>query len=245
VSNVVIFGATSAIAEAVALRFARAGDGLHLFARDAEKLAAVAQRVKAAGAVRVHASPMDAHDIASHRRWIDDASSALGHIDIALLAWGSLGDQRASERDVQVALHELATNATSVIALSAELATYFEARGHGTLAVIGSVAGDRGRGSNYTYGSAKAAVAAYLQGLRARLWKRGVRVVTIKPGPVATPMTAHFDKGLLWSTPERIAGKIHRAIVRGTDVVYVPAWWRGVMLVIRAVPEPWFKRLSL
>jgi short-subunit dehydrogenase len=139
----------------------------------------------------------------------------------------------------------LQTNGTSVIALLTLLANRFEAQGHGTLAVIGSVAGDRGRQSNYVYGTAKGMLAIFLQGLRNRLHRRGVNVLTIKPGFVDTPMTAGFEKGPLWASPEQVASRIIVAIDKGWDVVYAPAFWRLIMLVITTIPERVFKRLSL
>jgi short-subunit dehydrogenase len=120
-----------------------------------------------------------------------------------------------------------------------------EPRGTGTLAAISSVAGDRGRQSNYVYGTAKGAVSLFLQGLRNRLSKSGVRVLTIKPGFVDTPMTADFPKGALRAKPEQIARGIERAVEKGRDIIYLPSFWRLIMLVIRAIPEGIFKRLSL
>ena len=111
--------------------------------------------------------------------------------------------------------------------------------------VISSVAGDRGRQSNYVYGSAKAAVTTFLQGLRNRLHPAGVQVLTVKPGFVDTPMTSAFPKGPLWASPEQIARGIHRAIQKRKDVVYLPGFWRLIMRVIREIPEAVFKRLSL
>jgi short-subunit dehydrogenase len=166
-------------------------------------------------------------------------------IDICLVAHGTLSDQPACQADVALTLQELKTNALSTIALLTLVAQRFERQRHGTIAVISSVAGDRGRQSNYVYGTAKAALDAFLEGLRQRLHKVGVRVVTIKPGFVDTPMTAAFRKGALWARPEQIAPRIHRAILRGTDVVYVPAFWRPIMLVIRLLPRRLFKMVRL
>jgi short-subunit dehydrogenase len=162
-----------------------------------------------------------------------------------LIAHGTLSDQKACEGSVELTLREINTNALSVVALLTLIANRLAQRRAGTIAVISSVAGDRGRGSNYVYGSAKALVTAFLSGLRQRLGKCGVNVVTIKPGFVDTPMTAAFDKGMLWAQPERIAHGIVRALDRNSSTVYLPGFWRPIMLVIRAIPESLFLRLSL
>jgi decaprenylphospho-beta-D-erythro-pentofuranosid-2-ulose 2-reductase len=162
-----------------------------------------------------------------------------------LIAHGTLSDQKACEGSVELTLHELNTNALSVVALLTRIANLMAQRRAGTIAVISSVAGDRGRGSNYVYGSAKALVTAFLSGLRQRFGKCGVNVVTIKPGFVDTPMTAAFAKGPLWAHPERIAAGIVRAIDRNSSIVYLPGFWRPIMWVIRTIPERVFLRLSL
>ena len=141
---------------------------------------------------------------------------------------------------------EIETNALSVINLLTLLANHLEKQQHGVIAVISSVAGDRGRQSNYVYGAAKGMVTLFLQGLRNRLTKVNVDVVTIKPGFVDTPMTAAFDKnGPLWARPEQIAKGIIRAMQKGKDEVYLPWFWWGIMLIIKHIPEIIFKRMSL
>ena len=166
-------------------------------------------------------------------------------MDTVLIAHGTLPDQPACEADYAVTLEAMTTNALSAISLLTRLANRFESQRRGTLAVISSVAGDRGRKSNYVYGTAKAAVSTFLDGLRNRLYESGVKVVTAKPGFVDTPMTASFEKGLLWAQPDAVGRGIHQAIVRGKDVVYLPGFWRLIMMIIRHVPETVFKRLSL
>ena len=143
-------------------------------------------------------------------------------------------------------MREIETNALSLISLATLAANRFEAEKRGVIAAIASVAGDRGRASNYVYGAAKGMVAIFLSGLRNRLARSGVAVVTIKPAFVDTPMTASFEKkGLLWAKPDAVAAGIVRAIDRRADVVYLPGFWRLIMLVIRHIPEAAFKRLSL
>jgi len=149
------------------------------------------------------------------------------------------------EKDYHVAEEELKTNLLSTISLCTILANQFESQRHGTLAVITSVAGDRGRQSNYIYGTAQGAKSIFLQGLRNRLSHAGVQVLTIKPGFIDTPMTAHLKKGLLFVKPE-VAGKaIYHAIIKNKDIAYVPSFWWFIMTVIKLIPEGIFKRLRL
>jgi hypothetical protein len=162
-----------------------------------------------------------------------------------LIAYGTLGNQKESEASAQVTVQELTNNAVSVAALLTLIAQRFERQRSGTIAVISSVAGDRGRQSNYVYGSAKALVTAFTSGLRQRLQKAGVAVITIKPGFVDTPMTAAFRKGALWASPQTVARGIVRAIDRSASVVYLPGFWRIIMFIIRSIPESIFRRLSL
>jgi short-subunit dehydrogenase len=177
---------------------------------------------------------------------LDACVRELGGIDVALIAHGTLSDQKACEQDVKIAMRELSTNGLSVIALLTPLANLMEASKTGVIAVISSVAGDRGRPSNYVYGTAKAAVSTFCEGLRARLFKSGVHVLTIKPGFVDTPMTAGMPlPGPLVATPDRVAGDIVRAVERKKDSIYTPWFWSAIMLIIRSVPRFLFKRASL
>jgi short-subunit dehydrogenase len=156
-----------------------------------------------------------------------------------------LGDQRAAELDFKLAELTYKTNLLSVVSMLTPVAAYFAAEKRGTIAVISSVAGDRGRQSNFIYGSAKGGLSLYLEGLRNRLHPSGVRVLTIKPGFVDTPMTAHLRRGALFASPERVATDISRAIERGRSVLYTPAFWFWIMAAIRLTPEVLFKRLKL
>jgi short-subunit dehydrogenase len=244
-NKILIVGATSAIAEATARIYAAKGARLFLVARNAQRLDAVAADLRTRGAAAVETEAMDANAFDRHRALVERADQALGGIDLALIAHGTLPDQKACERSFELIRTELETNCLSTLSLLTHLANLLEPRGTGTLAVISSVAGDRGRQSNYVYGTAKGAVSLFLQGLRNRLSRSGVRVLTIKPGFVDTPMTADFPKGALWAKPEQIASGIERAVEKGRDIVYLPGFWRLIMLVIRAIPEGIFKRLSL
>jgi short-subunit dehydrogenase len=228
VSRVLIVGATSAIAEAVARRYAARGAALYLTARDETRLGAIAADLRVRGASQVGSEVLDCNRHELHAPMLERAAAALG-----------------CEASVEATLAEIATNALSVVALLTLAANRMETAGAGTLAVISSVAGDRGRASNYVYGSAKALVSTFLSGLRQRLYARGVRVVSIKPGFVSTPMTRDFRKGLLWATPAAVARGIVEAIDRGTPVAYVPAFWRYIMVVVRLAPEGLFRRLRM
>ena len=243
--KVLIVGATSAIAEAVARLLAAQGDLLYLVGRRAETLEAIAADLRVRGAARVQTEVMDANAIERHASLLDHADVALGGLDTVLIAHGTLSDQAACQQSVALTFQELHTNALSVIALLTLIANHFEAQRVGTIAVISSVAGDRGRQSNYVYGTAKAAVSTFLSGLRQRLYKSGVQVVTIKPGFVDTPMTRDFSKGLLWAKPEQVARDIVRAMENGKDVVYTPGFWWAIMQLIKSIPEFVFRRLPL
>lgn len=241
--NIIIIGATSAIAQHCARRYAKPDNHFFLIARDAAKLENVAADLRARSA-SCETHVMDINDTAAHEPCVA-ASVTAGAPDLLLMAHGTLPDQAACEEDSTLLVQEFATNASSSLALLNEYARVFAEQAHGTLAIISSVAGDRGRQSNYVYGAAKAAVQTYLSGLRNRLCKHGVTVLDIRPGFVDTPMTASFQKGGLWATPEQIAEGIEKAVNKGKNVVYLPGFWRWIMLIIRNIPEPIFKRLSL
>lgn len=238
--RIVVFGATSAIAAPVLTRWAARGDRLHLVARDPARLAAVA----AACSGHVSTQVADFTDTDRAPALVDAARTALGGgIDLALIAHGDLGDQQRSEHDYAEAARLLAVNLLSVVALLIPLADMLERQGAGHIAVMGSVAGDRGRPRNYTYGAAKGALTLYLQGLRSRLYPVGVAVTTLKLGPVDTPMTVDHAKNPLFTTPERLAPAIVRAIDRRSGEVYLPWYWRPILAVVRNIFEPLFQRL--
>lgn len=243
--KILILGATSAIAQATARLFAAGGAAFCLVGRGGERLAIVAQDLVARGAAEAFCLEADLNDCQGHQELIQQADARLGGLDLALIAHGTLGDQAAGQDDFAMALTELQTNFISPASLLTHLANLLEPRGRGALVAISSVAGDRGRQSNYIYGAAKGGLSIFLQGLRNRLAPSGVRVLTIMPGFVDTPMTAAFAKGPLWVGPEVIAACIHRGLAKGREVVYAPWFWRYIMLVIRAIPERFFKRLKL
>jgi len=244
-SRILVIGATSAIAHEAARIYAARGAQIVLVARDQTKLADSAIDLQVRGASRVETLQADANDFAAQPVWLARAFDLLQRVDVVLIAHGTLSNQATCQQSVVATLQEFNTNAISTLAMLTDIANRMEHQGHGTIAVISSVAGDRGRPSNYVYGSAKAMVSAFLEGMRARLFKSGVHVLTIKPGFVDTPMTADIKKGALWAKPEQVAQGIVAAIEKRRDVVYLPGFWRYIMLVIRHIPEFIFKRLSL
>jgi short-subunit dehydrogenase len=188
---------------------------------------------------------LDLAEIDQHEHLLTKADKFLGGIDIVLIAHGTLPEQKMCEINVNQTLQELQINFLSTVSLLTLLASYYERQGSGCLAVVSSVAGDRGRQSNYVYGAAKGGLSIFLQGLRNRLSKFGVCVLTIKPGFVITPMTTEFKKGILWAQPKQVAKVIVSAIRKRKNVVYVPWFWRWIMFIIRSIPESIFKRMSL
>lgn len=243
--NILIIGASSAIALASARIYAQQGHRLFITARSQKRLDEISADLTTRGAAQVNAKVFDASQLETHSTLIAQVVDELSQVDICLIAHGTLPDQQQCQDDVQYALQEFNLNGTSIISLCTVLANHLEQQASGTLAVISSVAGDRGRQSNYLYGTAKAAVSTFLQGLRNRLCKHNVHVLTIKPGFVDTPMTASFDKGPLWATPEKVANDICRAIEKKRNTLYTPWFWWVIMAIIKAVPESIFKKLSL
>ena len=243
--RVLICGATSAIAAAAARCLAESRDLLFLVARDRQKLDAIAADLRVRGAGQVETHVMDLADTAGHPGMIDECVRHLGGLDTLLVAYGTLPDQAACQQSFAAARAELETNFVSVVSLLTLVGNYLEQRRAGTIGVISSVAGDRGRQSNYVYGAAKGAVSIFMQGLRNRLHGAGVRVVTIKPGFVDTPMTAGFAKSPMWADAGSVGRGIYRALCRGNDFLYLPWFWRPIMWLIRLVPERLFKRLRL
>jgi decaprenylphospho-beta-D-erythro-pentofuranosid-2-ulose 2-reductase len=245
VKKILVIGATSAIAEHCVRIWADRGDALYLVTRNEERLSVIAADLKVRGAVQADTYCTDLNDMDCHDALLDAAEEAMGGLDTVLIAHGTLSNQKKCEQSVEETLAEIKTNALSTISLLTLIANLFEAKRAGTIAVISSVAGDRGRASNYVYGSAKAMVTAFTSGLRQRLHKSNVAVVTIKPGFVDTPMTAEFKKGLLWAKPAAVAATIVKAIDTKKSEVYVPAFWRAVMIIVRVIPSKVFRNLSL
>ncbi|OJB41394.1 short-chain dehydrogenase [Burkholderia ubonensis] len=246
--KILIVGATSGIAMACARIWASQGARMFLVARNGERLRQVADDLQARGAALATTHVLDINALGEqHAAMLDECKRTFGGPpDVVLIAPGTLPDQAQCQADPAVAVREFSTNATSVIALLTLIANMLETARHGAIGVIGSVAGDRGRPSNYLYGSAKAALAAFCEGLRARLYKAGVHVVTIKPGFVATAMTAGLPlPSPLVASPDKVANEIVRAIDKKKNVLYTPCFWSPIMRIIRSIPQFVFKRLSL
>jgi short-subunit dehydrogenase len=243
--RVLIIGATSAIAGETAKVYAHDGARLFLTGRNAARLASVRDDLRVRGAAQVDTAELDVARIADHREVIDAAIGTLGGLDVVLIAHGTLPDQALCQQRVSDTLDAVHVNFTATVALLTLLANYFEAQRRGCIAVITSVAGDRGRQSNYVYGAAKGGVERFLQGLRNRLFRSGVAIVTIKPGFVDTPMTAAMKKNPLFADARRVGRSIHRAIERRRDVVYIPWFWGPIMALVKSLPEEIFKRLHL
>jgi short-subunit dehydrogenase len=240
-----VLGATSGIAEACCRLWAERGDSLFLVARNAERLAAVEADMRTRGASYVGSAVADLDDTAAHADLLAHAINSLAGLDVAFVALGVLGNQPEAERSFPHAAEILHTNFVAPVSLLTWLANYCAQRHAGTLAVLSSVAGDRGRKSNYVYGSSKAGLSAFLGGLRNRIDREGVRVVTIKPGPVKTAMTAGMKGSEKFADVEAVAATMVKCIDLGRDVVYVPGIWRMIMAIVRAVPERIFKKLNL
>lgn len=239
--NVVVFGATSAIAQEVARLYAARGARLYLVGRNRDKLVALSREL---GSAVVGQRVQDFDRTAEAEACVSEAVRALGRVDVALIAHGLLGDQLASERELGEAEQIAHTNYASVVALLIPLANALERQRSGRLVVLSSVAAERGRPRNYTYAAAKSALNVYLQGLRSRLYRSGVRVHTIKLGPVDTPMTTTHAKNALFAQAPDVARGIVRAVERDLAEAYVPGFWRPIMLIVRTLPEALFQRVG-
>lgn len=240
--TVLILGASSDIAKACARRFAERGDQVVLGGRDVEALEADRADLAVRACAPCVVVPFDVLDGRE-----DALLAALPLLpDIVVMVVGLLGDHERSEADPAAAGLVMATNYTGPSRYLLAFAAAMKPRGTGCIVGISSVAGDRGRGSNYIYGSAKAGFTAFLSGLRNRLAKTGIRVITVKPGFVRTRMTAGMPlPGAITAAPDEVAAAVLRAVEKSRDVVYVRPVWRLIMAVVRAIPEPLFKRLSL
>ncbi len=243
--KVVIIGATSAIAHQTAILFAKKKYRIALCGRNLSRLETVKADIYNRFQTEIFTKEFDVCNFSTQQVDLNSIITELGGIDILLIAHGLLPDQSDSQNSIDKIIENMNVNATSVMTISGIIAEKMEKKGHGTIAVISSVAGDRGRQSNYIYGSAKAAISSYLQGLRNRLYHKGVQVVTIKPGFVDTPMTSHLEKNFLFAQPDSVAKGIFEAIESKKDVVYLPGFWAFIMWVVKHIPETIFKKMKM
>jgi len=244
--NILIIGATSAISKAFAERVSTIDNKLFFVARDNKKINALKNDLVIRHSAKIETFILDVNNIDKISEMYSAAKFFLGNIDTILISYGTLPNQTECENDIEFAVSEFKTNTIGTIGLCLKAGNVLQEQKSGTLVVITSVAGDRGRQSNYLYGSAKGAVNIFLQGLRNRLTKFGVKVLTVKPGFVDTPMTAHLPQNPLFSSPELIAKGIVKAInKKKSREIYLPGYWRIIMFIIKAVPGKIFNKLSL
>lgn len=243
--KILVLGATSGIAEATCRIWAAQGARLFLVARNAEKLAAVATDLRTRGASYVDTAVADLDNTEQHPTLLAHAVNSLTGLDVAYLTYGILGDQAKAEQDFNTAAQIIYTNYMAPVSLLTWLSNFCVQRHAGTLAVISSVAGDRGRKSNYLYGSSKAGLSAFLGGLRNRVDREGVTVLSIKPGPVKTAMTSGMKGSEKFADVDAVAKSIVKAIDKQQDILYVPFQWQPIMFIIRNIPERIFKKLNL
>jgi decaprenylphospho-beta-D-erythro-pentofuranosid-2-ulose 2-reductase len=243
--RVIILGATSAIAEATARLYAAEKASLMLVGRQEARLKAIADDLTARGAAQVETAVLDLEE-AGEAATLGGLAERLGGVDHILIAYGILGEQPKAAADPAEAERILRVNFNSAALWCLAAANLLEAQRRGSLVVLGSVAGDRGRRANFVYGAAKAGLSALVEGIAHRFAATGPRAVIVKPGPTITPMTdGMVRKGLLWATPEAVAAVVRRAADRGGPVQYAPWFWRFIMLIIRFLPAPIFNRLDI
>lgn len=241
---VLILGATSAMARGAAAAFARRGHALYLAARDVGELERIAADLGIRYGVTVKFGAFDAEAHDTHCAFFERVVQEMGGLEGVVLASGYMGDSLAA-RNFDVGARVIAVNFTGAASILSHCADYFENMRRGFIIGISSVAGDRGRQSNYVYGASKGALSLLLQGLRNRLFPAGVRVITVKPGFVDTAMTYGLPGLFLVASPADVGERIVRALQGHADVVYVPWFWRYIMLIIKSIPEVVFKRLKL
>jgi short-subunit dehydrogenase len=240
-----ILGATSAIARATAQELAARGHPLTLAGRDLAELERDAADIRLRSGVAVFVTAFDAEDFNGHSEFLSQVVTQCGGLDGVVLAFGYLGEQLRAAQDFSESLAIIQRNYVGAVSILNRCAETLAEQGHGTIIAISSVAGDRGRQSNYIYGSAKGGLSVYLQGLRNAMFHRGVHVMTVKPGFVDTAMTYGMPGLFLVASPQSVASRILRAVEKKCNEIYLPWFWRWIMLIIRHVPEHIFKRLKM
>lgn len=244
--NIVVIGATSAIALHACRYWAKENANFFLVARDDLKLSRVREDLISFGATRVVLHTQDLLDQGAHPRIIEEASKCFDKVDHLLVAHGTLLDQSQAAGNVEMAMSEINANYLSQVSLLILFSRVFVNQKEGNIGVISSVAGDRGRMSNFVYGSAKGGLSVFCEGLRNHLYHQGVSLTLIKPGMVATPMTQSLNiQSPLLAKPEVVGQEIAKGMSRHRKVIYTPFYWRTVMFIIRHIPSFLFDRLKL
>ncbi len=246
VQSVLVLGGGSDIALATVRELVkRRARTVVLAARDPQSLQAAADELRAAGATTVETLAFDARDTASHDAFVADVFERVGDVDLALLAFGVLGDQEEAEHDGRAAVDIAEVNYVGSVSVTVPISQRMRAQGHGTIEALSSVAGERARRSNFVYGSSKAGMDAFFQGLGDSLVGTGVRVMIVRPGFVHTKMTDGMDAAPMSTTPEAVADAIVKGLARNRETVWVPSQMRYVMSVLRHVPRPVFRKLPI
>ncbi|WP_188633814.1 SDR family oxidoreductase [Lentibacillus kapialis] len=244
--TVLVLGATSTIAQKTVHRLAARKMNLILAGRQPDQLETMKRDLEIRYQIKVSVKSFDALDFDGHEMFFSNVLAENDRIDGVLLMYGAMSDQREAEQSFAKSRKMIDVNYTSAVSILNIAASYFEKKKHGFIGAVSSVAGDRGRQSNYIYGSTKAGLSAYLQGLRNRLHKSGVQVLTIKPGIVNSKMTyGTVEDSPLLAEPEKVAGDIDRAILKRRNVLYTPWFWLVIMLAVKLIPEWLFKRTEL
>lgn len=245
-STVVILGGTSAIGRALAYRYAKDDYAVVLACRDTEEGEIVAQDIRVRAQAKVYNLPWDATAFDTHEAFVSDCLERIsGALAGVVVCAGYMDDQEVAQRDFTIARRTIDGTFTGVVSMLERFAAHMETRERGFIGVLSSVAGDRGRQSNYLYGAAKGGLSTYLQGLRNRLHHKGITVTTIKPGFMDTKMTWGKPGLFLVASPQAAAKAIHKAIEKGKNVVYIPFFWFGIMSIIKAIPEWQFKKMKM
>lgn len=243
--KILIFGATSLIAEKCCKIWAKKNYELFLVGRDLDRLKIISTDLKIRYSTKINIFQSDLIEIKNHEKCFLAALKILKKFDIILLAHGSLSNEDKARNEIDYALEELELNALSFISLLILASKYLEITGGGIIALLSSVAGERGKSSNYLYGSAKSMINTYCSGMRQWYFNSNISIVTINLGFVDTPMTKNFKKNFLWSSADKVAAKIIKAIDKKRDIVYIPKFWFIILFIIKAIPENIFKRIKL